>query len=419
MRTFIDLFAGCGGLSLGLIRAGWIGRFAIERHPDAFATLHDNLLTGPHKGYLWPKWLEKRAWSIEELIARHTEKLISLSGSIELIAGGPPCQGYSTAGRRNPHDVRNQLVAQYLQMVQMVRPRCLLLENVAGFMSGLLSTAPDGSVVRGRAPSHVLIDALQELGYSVSSGVVNCAHWGIPQRRFRFIAMAVLGDKPAYDNTDLFDQLTRRRRRFLVAHGLPINRPVTAKEAMADLQTRHASLRADPECPHFSCIDYREPDACTGYLSYLRAGSGDVAPNSMRLPAHRASTSKRFATILLSAPRGRSLSARDRAAHGLKKHTTIPLAADQPAPTVTTLPDDILHYAEPRILTVRELARLQSFPDWFQFRGKYTTGGTKRTSDCPRYSQVANAVPPLMAEALGDVLNGVIRPRVRKKSQVS
>ena len=74
------------------------------------------------------------------------------------------------------------------------------------------------------------------------------------------------------------------------------------------------------------------------------------------------------------------------------------------ARTVTTLPDDMIHYAEPRILTVRENARLQTFPDWFSFKGKYTTGGHRRKYECPRYTQVGNAVPPLLAEAIGETL---------------
>ena len=77
---------------------------------------------------------------------------------------------------------------------------------------------------------------------------------------------------------------------------------------------------------------------------------------------------------------------------------------DKPAPTLTTLPDDVIHYSDPRILTVREYARIQSFPDWFRFLGKYTTGGKSRRHECPRYTQVGNAVPPLLGEAIGSVL---------------
>lgn len=86
---------------------------------------------------------------------------------------------------------------------------------------------------------------------------------------------------------------------------------------------------------------------------------------------------------------------------GTKKQAITVLNADEPSKTLTTLPDDLLHYSEPRILTVREMARIQSFPDSFDILGKYTTGGERRTQECPRYTQVGNAVPPLLGEALG------------------
>ena len=79
------------------------------------------------------------------------------------------------------------------------------------------------------------------------------------------------------------------------------------------------------------------------------------------------------------------------------------------SPTITTLPDDYIHYCEPRILTVREYARLQSFPDWFQFKGKYTTGGKVRTKEVPRYSQIGNAIPPLFGEQSGLILKELIQ----------
>ena len=84
------------------------------------------------------------------------------------------------------------------------------------------------------------------------------------------------------------------------------------------------------------------------------------------------------------------------------------LNGEKLAPTITTLPDDFIHYNEPRILTVREFARLQSFPDWFEFHGKYTTGGELRKVDCPRYSQIGNAVPPRLAMFLGRYLTSLV-----------
>ena len=89
----------------------------------------------------------------------------------------------------------------------------------------------------------------------------------------------------------------------------------------------------------------------------------------------------------------------------LKKRTVIPLSGQTPTPAITTLPDDYIHYCEPRIFTVREYARIQSFNDWYEFKGKYTTGGKRRTQEVPRYSQIGNAIPPLFGEQAGLILN--------------
>ena len=93
----------------------------------------------------------------------------------------------------------------------------------------------------------------------------------------------------------------------------------------------------------------------------------------------------------------------------VKKHANVILDETQPSHTLTTLPDDLLHYSEPRILTVREFARLQSFPDWFSFSGKYTTGGKQRKDECPRYTQVGNAVPPLLSRYIGDLIRDLLK----------
>jgi DNA (cytosine-5)-methyltransferase 1 len=107
----------------------------------------------------------------------------------------------------------------------------------------------------------------------------------------------------------------------------------------------------------------------------------------------------------------------NRETFGLLKYRIVPLDPNKPAPTVTTLPDDILHYSEPRVLTVRESARLQSFPDWFHFLGKYTTGGAMRIRECPRYTQVGNAVPPLLARAIGFTLTALLAEAAGRRPQ--
>jgi len=91
-----------------------------------------------------------------------------------------------------------------------------------------------------------------------------------------------------------------------------------------------------------------------------------------------------------------------------RKHSQQVLDPQKPSPTVLTIPDDLVHPDEDRVMTVRELARLQSFPDWFEFRGKMTTGGTQRKTEVPRYTQVGNAVPPLLAKAIGVRLRALL-----------
>ena len=104
--------------------------------------------------------------------------------------------------------------------------------------------------------------------------------------------------------------------------------------------------------------------------------------------------------------------------YGLKKHRLHPMSELDPAPTITTLPDDILHYAEPRILTVRESARIQSFPDWYHFQGKFTTGGVRRKQECPRYTQVGNAVPPLLGRAIGLAILEALEESAEKNKNI-
>lgn len=128
----IDIFAGCGGLSLGLYQAGWQGLFAVEKNKNAFETLEYNLIKSRNH-FDWPEWLPKSNLDIIEVTNLYEQELRSLRGSVDLVAGGPPCQGFSMAGKREEKDIRNQLVFSYIKFVDLVRPKLLLFENVKGF----------------------------------------------------------------------------------------------------------------------------------------------------------------------------------------------------------------------------------------------------------------------------------------------
>ena len=131
--TFVDLFAGCGGLSLGLLEAGWKGLFAIERDRHAFSTLQHNLISresGPR--FSWLDWVPQTPLEIGGFLDAHEEHLKNLKGKVTLLAGGPPCQGFSLAGKRNPNDPRNKVFLHFVRAARLLEPQIVLLENVAG-----------------------------------------------------------------------------------------------------------------------------------------------------------------------------------------------------------------------------------------------------------------------------------------------
>lgn len=407
-HKFIDLFAGCGGFSLGLSLAGLEGQFAIEHDAMAFKTFAANFLGDrdvPIQRFAWPRWLERQAWSIDELLDTQHAHLADLAGKIDVLAGGPPCQGFSFAGKRQASDPRNQLFEKYVQVVDAIKPRALVLENVPGM--GVAHSIHDGpSKGRGKARESYFDKLCQKLdgtGYDVFGDVVDASRFGVPQRRSRLIVLGLdkqLAARLRGGIKRVFELLEEQRVAQL--RDLGLGEAITAQEAISDLEADRAEKQScmDPDSPRgFNEVVYREPR--TPYQQLMHGDCDAATMDSMRLARHSPTVRARFAAIQDGCRLGVLMDKASRDRHGLRKHRIHPMAPDQPAPTITTLPDDILHYAEPRILTVRESARLQSFPDWFRFQGNFTTGGERRTKECPRYTQVGNAVPPYLGRAIG------------------
>ncbi len=412
---FVDLFSGCGGLSLGLAMAGLDGQFAIERDPMAFSTFSANFLGErelPVNKFSWPSWLQKKAWSIDDLLAQHGEQLVALEGCVEILAGGPPCQGFSFAGKRNAADPRNQLFEKYVEVVRAIKPAALILENVPGMKvaHSKKRVSTGGGDNSTESYYEKLKRSLEEIGYEVHGELVNAAQFGVPQKRSRLIVIGLRSDiARSFDCGVMFafKQLEQERKRQLQDLELP--EPVPVCEALSDLTTARNTRKPciDPFSPKgFEEIEYDKP--LTKYQELMHGDCSAVEMDSMRLARHRDVVRDRFTKILQECPRGVRMNEANREQYSTKKHRIYPMDPWAPAPTITTLPDDVLHYSEPRILTVRESARLQSFPDWFLFRGKYTTGGVLRTKECPRYTQVGNAVPPLLARAIGLTIRAVL-----------
>jgi len=391
---YIDLFAGCGGLSTGMHLAGWKGVFAVERNASAFSTLRANLIE-ERKHFDWPDWLSITNWDIKELLAQKAADLAKLDGTIDLVVGGPPCQGFSTAGRRLEGDERNNLVHAYLDFVDLVKPQAILFENVRGFTMKFKAKAEEGITY-----SNLVIQELRKRGYADARGeLIDMSAYGVPQRRRRFIVIATrenLADK-------VFKTLEDGCANFLAERGIPKNN--NANSALSDLQRCHGETKC-PDSPGFQSGITGIPT--TGLQRYLRTNTRPHTPDSHRFVNHTEKVRSVFTRLLAKAPRNRCILGDDRKPYALKKRSATVLSASKSTPTVTTIPDDLVHYAEPRVLTVRECARLQTFPDWVEIKGPYTTGGKQRVQRAPRYTQVGNAVPPLFAHQAGLAIKEVL-----------
>jgi DNA (cytosine-5)-methyltransferase 1 len=418
---FADLYTGCGGMSLGLMKAGWRGFFAIEKHPFAFDTFQHNLmdLNSPWH-FDWPSWLPQNAIDIRKFTREYMSHLKALRGKVALIAGGPPCQGYSTAGRRNRKDSRNALVDVYLEIVEIIQPSLVLLENVYGI------TIPfkDDEAASKTEPRAEILSSAEKIRKSLSKryftfdAIIMAKDYGVPQTRPRYIMIAVNKSLSDENNKvpDPFLTLEQNRKCFLQSLNLPVKRNITVGEGISDLLKAHGTVQST-EYPCFQEGLYGpRKGAYQKLLRITRDGKRILAgkmPDSHRFVNHKQATITKFKQIMRLAS-GRHLSPDERKKLGIKKHTIAVLAESKTGYTLTTLPDDRIHYLEPRILTIREYARLQSFPDWFVFKGDYTTGGKTRKKNVPRYTQVGNAVPPLMAEGLGSGLMKYYRALVNR-----
>ncbi|MGC6569754.1 DNA cytosine methyltransferase [Streptococcus sp. VTCC 12886] len=386
---YIDLFAGAGGLSLGLHKAGLTGVFAVERNKDAFETLKYNLID-KKSHFEWPEWLNQKNWDILELLEKHSLELSNLKGNVDLVVGGPPCQGFSMAGKRQNDDVRNQLMHSYIEIVRLVQPKFLFFENVQGF------TVDFKGEDTLKNYSNILLDELKNMGYKVECQIITMSEFGVPQNRKRFILFASK-DKL---RKSFFDILIYNRDNFLKDRRLKL--PITVSQAIDDLKYEHGVVDSQ-DTKNFKNGTYGKVNSSYQRLMKKNIGKKSI-PDSHRFAKHREETVELFERLMQASDKVLRITPQMDMVKGLKKRGVTPLKEKSVCNTITSIPDDYIHYAEPRIMTVREHARIQSFPDEYEFKGPYTTGGERRKIDVPRYTQVANAVPPLFAEQVGNVI---------------
>jgi DNA (cytosine-5)-methyltransferase 1 len=467
--TCVDLFAGCGGLSLGLRAAGFKERLAVEKSDMPAETYHHNLIAPIadiqewRREYLGADLAEqvKRGLVINELgaLLDQPELVESLATEgIDLVAGGPPCQGFSMAGRRNPDDARNKLPWQFLQFVEAVRPKAVIIENVSGMRSHFSKHGTP-------SPFEDLRKALGETGsgYVVQPLLLNARHFGAPQNRPRLFLVAVArgiaegigitaseelwssaDDDGALATRDTGrPMLAPRRTHFSKAEmdDLPPNAPYAQERVVRDALFGLLDRRNNPGAIEYSnLLNELEPLVTPKKTNNLKNHNKRKHSDKVkkRFAFYQIAAQKRIKKLVLNIPFRQGLSHQERLeaiqatypgpdAGGktdflsdietyvqhvqelaTKKHSQRALRLNFPAPTVVSLPDDFVHPVEPRVPTVRELARFQSFPDTFEFCAKETTGSERRRFEVPQYTQVGNAVPPLLGKALGKHLAEVL-----------
>jgi DNA (cytosine-5)-methyltransferase 1 len=233
--------------------------------------------------------------------------------------------------------------------------------------------------------------------------LIDFSKFGIPQKRTRFILVGIqneyLNENSKINKDTFFQEINNNKEKFLINKKLIVN--PTLENAISDLLQSNGQIES--ETPNFKAGVYGE--ATSEYQKYVRKYvKNESEVDSHRFAKHTEIVKNRF-KIALDENLSSSMF---RERFQLKKSSTKILEANKPTPTITTLPDDYIHYCEPRIMTVREYARIQSFPDTYQFKGKYTTGGKRRTQEVPRYSQIGNAIPPLFGEQAGIILKNLI-----------
>jgi DNA (cytosine-5)-methyltransferase 1 len=401
-NTYIDLFAGCGGLSLGLHQAGWQGLFAIEKSPLAFSTLKHNLIDKLNH-FDWPDWLLKTEHDIDEILKTKKENLFSLRGKVDMVAGGPPCQGFSSAGKRDEADHRNQLIHSYISFIRLVQPKIIFFENVKGFTLKFEKNKDKGINYSELVKKSLSRSGKNFSGYEVYGELIDFSEYGIPQKRTRFILVGIrkdlaieLGHKPS----NFFRLIQSNREKFLISNGLGLSHSVS--DAISDLLMSNGTVDC-PDSEGFKSALYGKTHG--GLQTFLRKDKiANHIPDSHRLTNHSKTTIDLFNLLLNNAPKGKRIEGDERHEFNLKKRGLTVLDFKKPSPTLTSHPDDYIHYSEPRILTVREYARIQTFPDWYEFKAKYTTGGKVRKHEVPRYTQIGNAIPPLFSNQAGEVL---------------
>lgn len=334
----LDLFCGCGGLSIGFEQAGYNVLLGIDNWEDALVTFRNN----HHESEtICADLMKLKPEEVEEKMGKQ---------KLDVIVGGPPCQGFSIAGKRIVEDDRNKLYKSFVNMVSYFQPKAFVLENVPNIL-----TMGEGVI------KQAIISDFENLGYKVTNKVLLASDYGVPQNRRRAIFVGLKNGQEF-----VFPQASTKQR-------------VTTEEAISDL----------PETSMLDGATYQNIPQ-SEYQKTMRKGSRGVYNHDITI--HTEQTKR----IIAMVPDGGNYKDLPEELQQTRKVHIAWTRLNSKAPSITidTGHRHHFHYKYNRIPTVRESARIQSFADSFVFWGSKTS----------QYKQVGNAVPPLMAKAIAEQL---------------
>lgn len=345
MPNVVDLFCGCGGLSYGFELAGFKTLLGIDHDKAAIKTFKLN---------------HTNAKVICQDIRDVTNEqiLYTLKGKkVDAVIGGPPCQGLSLSGPRKLEDPRNQLYLSFIRVVKLLKPKYVLIENVPGLIS----------LFKGKIKDEI-IHSLEELDYTVNFQILRASDYGVPQHRRRVFFVGILDG-----NKFEFPSVTHSEIK-----NLALKKMVSTFDALHDLPILDNTLGEEIQ-------DYSQCSS-NEYQKLMRQGSKKIYNHIA------ARHSEKVIETIKLVPAGKNYkSLPDKLKNSRNFNVAWTRFPDSsPSPTIDTGHRHHFHYSANRVPTVRECARLQSFPDRFVFMGNKTE----------QFRQVGNAVPPLLAKII-------------------
>ncbi|EJL77459.1 DNA-methyltransferase Dcm [Variovorax sp. CF313] len=379
--TALSLFSGCGGFCEGIESSGFEVRAAVELDKYACETYRHN--------FPRTKLFEG---DVQSFLTEGTDHVESFRvKGVDLVFGGPPCQGFSQIGMRRLDDERNELYQQYTRIVAKLKPRVFLMENV-----------PNLALMNKGHFKHLILKEFADLGYSNTVMLrVSADDYGVPQTRQRVIFVGTRDEEQL--NVDLGSLCE------WVLEGLKVARPVTVAEAISDLPAKIVDSGDVMPYPKTTKLTPFQKDMRLDHdgTHYTKAGKRKRGLGNEQVVLHNHHTkemqAKRAHLISFLKPGMKADSLPKHIWNGARPEKWRRLHPDLPSYTILAqMHRDMSEWVHPHLerwITVREAARLQSFHDGFVFKG----------SEWQQLKQVGNAVPPLLGNALGHLAQEILR----------